>query len=863
MARKKSDHSLQDLPEDVRRAVKIVQKIQKANKIDDLIEVKLEVSDPPRWLVISGDKVVYDSLDPEHVGNEKIVAISRPKKDKVISDEDSFSGSELFGYFSVFGEKVASVWNRREAILKSSWEKIYKKPQNYPSFLTFLYLITAIFLVSIPSYFVYQERWLDNSAILSNFYDRWVASEWTEYFVFPTYFYIILIALIELLVLQLLFYFKHPDINDVLQKPDVAEKPLKGKQEPKKNRRFLLISLFLLGLILLQNYFDVKLGVMYGVGLLGIAVVWFYIEFPKSDIQAWWQDNKGWLVPAIIFHLTLMHLLSKIYTMESFPWLAVIYMLLGGLIVYRAPKTIPVIYWVFSVALVLYTVNINAWNFSVIGDEFSFLRAAVRISEEFAWLVDIDQHLFRGDYIYEIHPFISSFLMAIPVRIFGVSNFSWTITELYLSALSIFFFFDFFKFFMKRSYAMTASILLAASHYIMAFGKVGYNNLQAFFVLSLVLWATARAIKSQKYFFFVLVGLFQALCFYIFPGALYVAPLPFLLLLIYLPPIKRVRLQQWGLIIFVFVLAIFPLILQENHWVTLLEGTLYNSPGLIETELIVRKHFISNFVYALLSPLFLLKESHYTVVGYMDVVSAAFAFLGFSYFLFNVWRNRFSVFILISYIYLIFVLGTTHDYQFPPNTRMFLLLPWFVLFAVFGLYWLLDQIRQFGFTKSFLQWVLVGIMVYLVGLNFYQANTLAKERSTGNYGTLSLILEKYYRLSNQSDIKDTDLVIVYNIESTRLHAPTILELLELYPVGFEENNLIMLDVSTMEDVEIMAGLRNENAMVIVEDQLTPEQIEIYTRALYVLGRSECSVKVGEQLRFTYWHTDEYDWLCRP
>ena len=58
-----------------------------------------------------------------------------------------------------------------------------------------------------------------------------------------------------------------------------------------------------------------------------------------------------------------------------------------------------------------------------------------------------------------------------------------------LTATAVGLFYVFFRTFVAASTALIAVLLLAMSHYLISFGKIGYNNLQAFFAMALSLWA--------------------------------------------------------------------------------------------------------------------------------------------------------------------------------------------------------------------------------------------------------------------------------------------------------------------------------------------------------------------------------------
>ena len=132
---------------------------------------------------------------------------------------------------------------------------------------------------------------------------------------------------------------------------------------------------------------------------------------------------------------------------------------------------------------------------AVVGDEYIFFTDAKAIITPLR-LSEVAAHLFDGTWTYGAHPYVSSLIQALSMLLLGRDNFGWRFSNIYLSAVSIGLFYLFFKGFFSRRVAILAALLLAASHYLMNFSKIGYNNLQALFIMSLVLWLSAQGVRS-------------------------------------------------------------------------------------------------------------------------------------------------------------------------------------------------------------------------------------------------------------------------------------------------------------------------------------------------------------------------------
>ena len=84
-------------------------------------------------------------------------------------------------------------------------------------------------------------------------------------------------------------------------------------------------------------------------------------------------------------------------------------------------------------------------------------------------------------------------IMAVPLKLFDELNFGWRYGSIFTSAISVVFFYSFFRTFLMRWVALTAAFLIAASHYFMSFSRIGYNNTQALLAMGVTLAAAAWA----------------------------------------------------------------------------------------------------------------------------------------------------------------------------------------------------------------------------------------------------------------------------------------------------------------------------------------------------------------------------------
>ena len=317
------------------------------------------------------------------------------------------------------------------------------------------------------------------------------------------------------------------------------------------------------------------------------------------------------------------------------------------------------------------------------------------------------------------------------MRLLGVNSFGWRFSSLYLAAIALAFFHRFFRTFLARRAALAATLCLGASHYIMSFGKIGYDKFQAYLAMALLLSAAACAIRTRRMISFVGMGLAAALCFYVYPAALYVVPLPFFLLLVYAPPVDRATLAGWAVAVLATVLTVFPLPFQPNYFEGKRPGTVFYSPELARTPATLLGHFGRNVAYAVFSPVILGSEDHFVTSSYLDPVTGLLYMAGLASALWLLRRDRFLAFVLVSLGWLFFFAGATHDREYPPTTRMFLMLPLFVLIAMAGLERLLALSRSAGLSERGARGALAATLVAVVALNVFQTHVVSKRRSDG------------------------------------------------------------------------------------------------------------------------------------
>jgi len=220
----------------------------------------------------------------------------------------------------------------------------------------------------------------------------------------------------------------------------------------------------------------------------------------------------------------------------------------------------------------------------------------------------------------------------------------------------------------------------------------------------------------------------MAACLYTYPAALYVLPLPVLLLCLYDPPTSRESMRRWASLAVAFLMP-FPWLLQPAFVLRLAPGVFLGDPGVMQSASGVLVHLTSSFFDAALSPLYSPGENHFVGISYTDPLTVALLALGFGVALKQARRDRFASFLILGWVFLLVLVGATHEGDFyAPTTRMFLLLPGFALSAAIGLSWIARQARSIGFSSRASAIGIAGVVAVMIGLNYWQAYVLSPRR---------------------------------------------------------------------------------------------------------------------------------------
>ncbi len=718
--------------------------------------------------------------------------------------------------------------------------------------------VLALSLAVIPSGLVVADRWLNIPEMRILGRETWCWVEALCQSALPGYFLYAVPALLGVLLL-LLLYRRLPLSTDIL--PDAARArsaPLRDVRYRRRISRFLRLAAGI-GLVPIA-----VAGFGWGrvPGWDHVAVVGLYLTsvvVDEAPLVAWVDRVRRraprWVSMALA-QLGLVSILFGVHNEQA--WACLLGAALGTPILFRwtQGERPPIAFWLVSVLVLLFSYRIDSWTYAVIGDDYAFFFYARHIAQDHG-LREIGARLFSGQAVYGDHPYFSSLIQAASMALLGADNYGWRFSNGYLAALSAGLLYLFWNGFLSPRAAMAAAVLVGTSHYLINFSKIGYNNVQALFAAALVLWSAGAAVRSGSPLAFTGLGLAMGTCLYVYPAALYALPLPLLLLLLFTPPRSRESMRRWAMMATAFALLLLPLLFQPGYWLGKAEGTPLYDPILIAQPSKLAHRLWTNALYSFVSYFYSPAETHYVVSSYLDPLSAILVPIGLTLVVRRDSKARFGWFIALALLAELVLAGVTHGRQFPPTTRMFMLLPWWTALAALGLLWSLDR---FAWLRG-KRWPLLLSLSLIVGLNVYQAYGLFRQRWEGR-GSLEVLFLRAVQWDARLDPDHNKLYLFlteprWGIDGLRL-------LRDVYGVPPSQEHLARVAVETpLLGPDVVSTIQREETVVIIQPWMEEGLRRSLKAVLRRLGKVECQVREGLLTRvvFSLWLSPAYRDLC--
>jgi hypothetical protein len=724
----------------------------------------------------------------------------------------------------------------------------------------FLFIFIVIF-ASIPSIWVFQNRWLDTfpGFRLVHKYAAWCSWQLFCQSTLPTLAIVGFLACAIALAFLFLLRRNTPISFDIVKNVDFAA----DETIPKRS---LFVSRVLLWISCIGFLLTIASSLLSG-SIPGWNLIIVYVCFitgcllqNRYDIADWIKRNAGFVLSIIANHLLLITALYFNSQGSKLVFIVIVAFIISLANLLRYRHRLSRVYFIFLLAIFLFSLQITAWWTSFVGDEYSLfdLGRSLASGRDLLWF---GNNIFSIKGNYGATPLLATYIQVFFMKVLGANGFGWRFSNVYLCALGIVLIYYFLRHFLVERVAMITAVLLAASEYLMSFVTIGYTNLQAFFAAALVLALTAWSLRSKTMLAFGLLGSSLAFCFYSFPLALAVLPLPVFLLFLYYPPNSREALKRWGVMLGALGMLIFPIFLQPEYWIDLSQKPMLANPEVMRSAESIFDHFLSNSYYSFFSFLYAQQETHFVAVSYVDPVTGVFILIGFFYLLWNMRNNRLIAYWLTGYFFLLFVIGVFHINDFPSTTRMFLLLPWWMVFAAAGLEFLFAHMSVLlHFSRKFSTGAILGLILLIIGMNIYQSNILSYSLFTSRPAAQSIFI----RLAEDAEQIQPGVPKKYIfLTNSSWSVDGFLRFIDVYPLFLGQAGISQVIISGDGiPAEIYKTLQDPNTIILFLPFSHPDWEMSIDESLGKLGKHPCMIRSPEGDKIiTIYSSLEYSQTC--
>ena len=406
--------------------------------------------------------------------------------------------------------------------------------------------------------------------------------------------------------------------------------------------------------------------------------------------------------------------------------------------------------------LAAYTYQITSWRYSFIGDEYLYYWSA----RDFGAYLLGGGNVLNSNGVYQANPVFGTYIQALILRLYGGDIYSWRVGGgllVLLTAPGIFW--------IVRRITNTGAGLFAAAvfvsvHYLIAISRVGYVQPELLPVFIAMLVFGLLALEKRSALAIYLSGAAGAFSFFTFTLGFPLIPTPLLMLTIWvlwrtpeLAFLRRLRAAfLLGVVFLIGVLAVaFPRVLNtswisESSYVTVFE------PEREDLTNPFVQQVIPNVLYTLGGSLHFDVNSHYTSGALLDPLSSFFMLAGIAGAVAAAFRRRTALWLLLSFLAAVAVIGGFLPYPYPNHTRMYFMEMYYAMFAGLGAAYLWAATREFGLRLSptLGRVAFAGAVLLIVALNLYQFLSLSQQDIPKN--PIALIVQQFEETTPQTSI---------------------------------------------------------------------------------------------------------------
>ncbi len=341
-------------------------------------------------------------------------------------------------------------------------------------------------------------------------------------------------------------------------------------------------------------------------------------------------------------------------------------------------------------------------------------------------------------------PVASSIFQGWVLRIFGISFWSWRFSSVVAGLLAVIPLYLLAKEWFGRTAAVVAGVMMVSNPYFISFCRMGYNNSQSLFPVTLCIFFFALAARKGSYFYLCLAGLTAGLGFYSYFAA-WIGLVTLCLSLLYLVLVKEIRWNRAiglvGIILLAWAVVFVPRIaytasgnnsggllykIFETSFVNNFYGTAYYGEAdltevaplipvgehdtlfynpVIYGEMIRRgliRTFLANF-----DP-FIVSE-HFLNTGFAGVITPIFFLVGLALSLRRIRQFRFGLPLLwfVAGMFFLSVFGS-----FPPrHTHLVAVIPALALISAAGFMAIIESLKEAISTRWKMVASIIGFLI--------------------------------------------------------------------------------------------------------------------------------------------------------
>jgi len=358
-------------------------------------------------------------------------------------------------------------------------------------------------------------------------------------------------------------------------------------------------------------------------------------------------------------------------------------------------------------------VELTHWRYSFIGDEGAFFNRAKLL------LDGVENSLFDLAGVYGMHPILDSAYLACFLKVFGANIVSWRLAEIVVLIACAFLVYALVFILFGRVPAIVAAVVLGTNHHLMAFARIGYNNLHCIFCALLVMLFLVLAWRTQCTLFTFLTGVAAGFCIYTFSVAMFIWPVLAVLVtmrFLHRPTVRE--LAAVGLMIVALLLVVTPGLLTTppQHFVDLAVDHGHREMAVEDPIGVARINLVRSFLVFWVNPQWF---NHFIGGPLMDPITGVLVLIGLVLGFLRI-NNGAAQISLVWFGVGLGLIAIAAYSVVPFFTRLLIVTPACAIFAAMAVWGLETSLRGIRIPGRFVTGTILGMAVMIPPLNLHQ-----------------------------------------------------------------------------------------------------------------------------------------------